>query len=231
MLTGAIAIHPALDPKGAALRAQVLAAARRRPAAPRTGRRTAGLALAAGASAAMAAIYVFSGGPANGAARPAAITAWIALGTLGLAVAATWFALPAPRSMLARPAVQLLAVALGVPLLIGAWLALWHCAYVDPFERFGWRCLGLTAATAPWPFAVLAFLSRRIDPVCPQLTGAALGGAAGAWAAVMVELWCPLAAAGHVLVGHVSPLLLLAGLGAACGERLFRLERVKLHGE
>jgi hypothetical protein len=49
---------------------------------------------------------------------------------------------------------------------------------------------------------------------------------AGAWAAVMVELWCPLAAHGHVVVGHVLPLLALALAGSAIGVRMFRLRRV-----
>jgi uncharacterized membrane protein YfcA len=49
---------------------------------------------------------------------------------------------------------------------------------------------------------------------------------AGAWAAVMVELWCPLAAHGHVLVGHVLPLLVVALAGSAIGVRMFRLRRV-----
>jgi len=217
----------ALDPRAAALKLRVLSAARRHrvPARRRRGALTA--LFAAGAAAAMFGMYFLWGGPANAAGRPAPIVAWLVSGTLGLAVGATWFALPARHSMLARNGGQLVAVALGVPLLIGAWIWLWHSAYLDPFQRFGWRCAGLTAATAPWPFAVLAWVSRRIQPVNPQLTGAALGGAAGAWAAVVVEIWCPLSIADHVLVGHVSPLLLLAGLGAAFGERLFRMERIE----
>jgi hypothetical protein len=49
---------------------------------------------------------------------------------------------------------------------------------------------------------------------------------AGAWAAVMVELWCPLAVHEHVLVGHVLPLVVLALAGSAVGVRVFRLRRV-----
>jgi hypothetical protein len=48
---------------------------------------------------------------------------------------------------------------------------------------------------------------------------------AGAWAAVMVELWCPLAVQEHVLVGHVLPMLALALAGAAFGARAFRVRR------
>jgi peptidoglycan/LPS O-acetylase OafA/YrhL len=128
--------------------------------------------------------------------------------------------------MLSPPRGLLLGVAIGVPLLIGAWLVLWHATYVDPFTRAGWRCFALTALTAPWPFATLAYASRRVEPRHPGTAGAALGAVAGAWAAVMVELWCPLAAHGHVLVGHVLPLLALVLAGSAIGARMFRLRRI-----
>ena len=92
--------------------------------------------------------------------------------------------------------------------------------------RIGWRCFALTALTAPWPFATLVSASRRVEPRHPGLTGAALGSVAGAWAAVMVELWCPLAVHSHALVGHVLPLFALALAGAAIDARMFRMRRV-----
>jgi hypothetical protein len=160
------------------------------------------------------------------AGRPAASGAWIVAGTIAFAAAATLLVLPSRRSMLSPPRGQLLAVAIGVPLLVGAWLLLWGATYVDPYLRVGWRCITLTAATAPWPFLALYHASRRLDPRHPQLTGAALGSAAGAWGAVMAEIWCPLSVGAHVLVGHVLPLVLLVGAGAGVGYRMFRLRRV-----
>ena len=159
--------------------------------------------------------------------RPASSGAWIVGGTIALAVVATLLVLPSRRSMLSPPRGRLLAVAIGVPLVVGAWLVLWGTTYVDPFVRVGWRCLTLTSATAPWPFLALYRASRRLDPRHPQLTGAALGSAAGAWAAVMAEIWCPLSAAPHVLVGHVLPLVLLVLAGAGIGYRMFRLRRIR----
>ncbi len=161
------------------------------------------------------------------AGRPASSGAWIVGGTIALAVAATILVLPSRRSMLSPPRGRLLAVAIGVPVLVGAWLVLWGTTYVDPFMRVGWRCLTLTAATAPWPFLALCRASRRLDPRHPRLTGAALGSAAGAWAAVMAEIWCPLAAAPHVVVGHVLPLVLLVLAGAGFGYRMFGLRRIR----
>lgn len=208
-------------PGAAALKMRVLAAARSRPALSRRQRGARTALLVAAAAEVMVAMSLLCGGPPHAAGRPAGAVAWLVMGTLGLALAATRFALPGPRSMLARKPGHLLGVALAVPFALGAWVQLWHSACADSLERFGWRCAGLFLAIAPPPFAVLAYLARRIDPVSPHLTGAALGAAAGAWAAVLVEAWCPLSRCEHVLIGHVSPLLLLAAIGAAVGERLF----------
>lgn len=166
------------------------------------------------------------GGVAHAASRPATSGAWILGGTAALALLATSLVLPVRRSMLSPPRRVLLAVAIGVPVLVGAWLVLWHGTYEDPFTRTGWRCFALTALTAPWPFAALAYASRRMDPRHPAAAGAALGAVAGAWAAVTVELWCPLALPRHVLVGHVLPVVALALVGAAVGARLFRMRRL-----
>jgi hypothetical protein len=147
---------------------------------------------------------------------------------LALALITSWSVLPGRRSMLGPDRGALLAVALGVPLFVGLWLLLWHTSYADPFERVGVKCLTLTAATAPWPFALLAYLAPRLEPRHPRLMGAALGSASGAWAAVMVELWCPLADPAHVAIGHVLPLVVLTLVAALLGGRLFAVKRVAL---
>jgi hypothetical protein len=176
------------------------------------------------AAAAMVAVLYVWGGPSHAWGRPQLVTAWILAGFVALAVTGTLLTVPR-RSMLAPPAPRLLAVALGVPVVVAAWLIGWHTAYDDPFTRFGLRCFALTAAAAPWPFAALLAFMPRFDPVHPRLSGAALGAAAGAWAALLVELWCPLADPGHVLVGHALPLAALAGLGALVGGRALALRR------
>jgi hypothetical protein len=48
----------------------------------------------------------------------------------------------------------------------------------------------------------------------PALTGAALGVAAGACSWLLVDLWCPVAHPEHIALGHLLPLVLLAGAGA-----------------
>ncbi|HET7824493.1 MAG TPA: NrsF family protein [Anaeromyxobacter sp.] len=217
----------------ASLKARVLDAVRQHPVPRRTDRLPLTIALAAAAALAMSAVIqwfppVFGeiGGIAHAGGRPASSGAWIVAGTVVLAASATRLALPFRRSMLFPARGLLLGVAVAVPLLLGAWLVLWHGTYVDPFTRTGWRCFALTALTAPWPFAALVLAGRRVEPRHPAMAGAALGSVAGAWAAVMVELWCPLAAQEHVLVGHVLPMFVLALAGAAFGARTFRVRRV-----
>ncbi|HEX9290998.1 MAG TPA: NrsF family protein [Anaeromyxobacteraceae bacterium] len=215
------------------LKLRVLEAVRQRPTPRRTDRLPFTLGLAILAAAAMSAVLQWVpglfgevGGLAHAAGRPASSGAWILAGTVAVAICATWLVLPFRRSMLSPPRAMLLGVAIGVPLLVGAWLALWHGTYDDPFTRTGWRCFGLTVLTAPWPFVALAYAGRRMEPRYPGTAGAALGAVAGAWAAVMVELWCPLSVHQHVVVGHVLPLLVVALAGSAIGARMFRLRRI-----
>jgi hypothetical protein len=170
----------------------------------------------------MAAVYAACGGPSHASGRPPAVAAWILVGLAALAVAVTTLVLPPARSMLPPPTVRLVAVAIGVPVVVGAWLLGWHAAYADPFTRFGLRCFALTVALAPWPFVALAAAAPRMLPDRPWTLGGALGAAAGAWAAVVVELWCPLADPRHVAIGHVAPLLALVLAGALLGPRLLR---------
>jgi hypothetical protein len=215
------------------LKLRVLEAVRERPMPRRTDRLPFTIALAALAALAMSAglqwiplLFGDAGGLAHAAGRPATTGAWILAGAVALALSSTWLVLPSRRSMLAPARGLLLGVAIGVPLLVGAWLMLWHGTYDDPFTRVGWRCFALTALTAPWPFATVFHASRRLEPRHPGTAGAALGAVAGAWAAVMVELWCPLSVHTHVLVGHVLPLVVLALAGSAFGVRMFRVQRV-----
>lgn len=63
-------------------------------------------------------------------------------------------------------------------------------------------------------------------PDRPRLVGGALGAVAGAWAAVVAELWCPLAEPGHPAIGHALPLVALVVVGALMGGRLLRMRRV-----
>jgi hypothetical protein len=156
------------------------------------------------------------------ASRPAEVSGWVLVGMAGFAALVTWLVRPPRPSMLPPPTSRLVAIVVGVPLVVAAWLLAWHAAYDDPFTRVGFRCFALTMAAAPWPFLALLAVLPRFVPDRVRLLGGALGAVAGAWAALIVELWCPLAEPSHVLVGHVLPLVVLTALGALAGARLLQ---------
>jgi hypothetical protein len=210
-----------------AMRERVLKAARASPATRPAARGPALVGLAVLAAVAMIGVLYLWGGPGHAVGRPASTGAAIVAGIAGLALLATRLVLPPARSMLGPSTTRLLAIAVGVPVVVAVWLLGWHAVYDDPNVRVGFLCFSLTLAAAPWPFVALVFASHRRDPRHPGLSGAALGAAAGAWAAVVVELWCPLAEPRHVAIGHVAPLLALTALGAFLGARLFALRRVR----
>ena len=209
------------------LKNRVLDAARQVPSPPRTGRFPSVGTGAALAALAMLGVLFLAGGPGHASGRPTAVGAWVVVGLAALAALVTWLVVPPRRSMLPPPTSRLLAIVVGVPLIVAAWLLAWHAAYDDPFTRTGLRCFALTLASAPWPFAALLLAGPRFAPDRPWLVGGALGAVAGAWAAIVVELWCPLADPAHVAIGHALPLVALVGVGALTGGWWLRLRRVE----
>jgi hypothetical protein len=147
-------------------------------------------------------------------------------GALGVAAIALGFALSRGRSMLGRSRRALLYGIVLIPLALFAWKVSSSLAFGDPMlewpDRSGLRCLSLSLLVAVGP--LLSFIAiRRSAAVRPALNGAAMGFAAGACAWVAVDLWCPVAYVPHLLLGHVLPLLLLAGAGALLGQALLSL--------
>jgi len=208
------------------LKQRVLATARKAPSPIRADLRGTTFAWVAFATLGLLLALVVAGGPHHAVERPGAAGLWMVLGVAALALLVTWWALPPPRSMLPPSDGRLLVVALGVPVLVGAWLIAWHTTYDDPFTRPGFRCLALTLAAAPGPFVALLAVGPRFAPSRPWLAGAAVGAVSGAWSAIVVELWCPLTHPTHVAVGHVLPLVALVLVGAALGGPLYRPRRV-----
>jgi hypothetical protein len=91
--------------------------------------------------------------------------------------------------------------------------------------RPGLRCLVLSIMTGALPLFAALVAWRRTDPITPVMTGAAFGAGAGLGSAVLVDLWCPVSYLPHLLLGHVLPIAVLAGLVALVGWRLLRLRR------
>jgi hypothetical protein len=153
--------------------------------------------------------------------RPVWLVIMTAGGALGVAATAVWLALWRGRSMLGRSRGWLLYGSMVIPVSLLAWKVGCSIAFGDPMvpwpERPGERCLSLSLVVAAGP--LLSFLAiRRRAPVQPALNGAVMGFAAGACAWVGVDLWCPVAYVPHLLLGHVLPLFVLAGVGALLGQ-------------
>jgi hypothetical protein len=152
----------------------------------------------------------------------ASCVGWAAVAALSM-----WGAFVRGRSAVGRSRAFLIAVAIGTPALLFAMMFALAVAYpevtlVHP-ERIGFKCMGLTVAAAAFPLIALALARQQSDPVHPVATGAALGSACGASAGVMVEMWCPVAAPQHVVIGHIAPIIFLAVAGASLGARLIAM--------
>jgi hypothetical protein len=91
--------------------------------------------------------------------------------------------------------------------------------------RVGFKCLRLSIMTGALPLFAALVSWRGTDPLTPAATGAAFGAGAGLGSALLVDLWCPVAYLPHLLLGHVLPIAVLAGLGALGGWRILRVRR------
>jgi hypothetical protein len=202
------------------LKSRILAAATSE-ASPTRRQRAIGSALgAASALAVPLLLFALVGGPRVGP-RPLELVALTTLGTAGIAATALFVAAGRGRSMLGRSRRRLLGTALIAPVAFLLWKLLSSAGVphmMDPWPtRPGLRCFALTALFAAWPVAALLWERRGSDAVHPRTLGLALGVAAGAGAAALVDLWCPVGHLPHLLAGHVAPILLLGGLGALAG--------------
>lgn len=73
------------------------------------------------------------------------------------------------------------------------------------------------------PVAVaLVFVTRGLTPTRLTLAGAAVGGLAGAIAAVAYSWFCPVDSVAYVATWYLAAILLCAGLGAVFGRWLLR---------
>jgi hypothetical protein len=208
------------------LRGEVLARIAREPSPTRPERRRRSALLAGLTVAATAAVFTAFGG-VRPHARPLSLVMATASGTVLLAVIALAVVFGRRSAMLGRSRPVLLATIAGLPLALVLWKVGVSALYdgmtaVWP-DRPGFRCLALSLSAALTPLMLAMAARRRTDPVRPGITGAALGAACGLAAAVLVDLWCPVAHLGHLLLGHLLPIVLLAAAGAAVGSRVLGL--------
>jgi hypothetical protein len=206
------------------LKRRILAAVQADPAPTRTAVRQRGW-LTLGVCVAVALVIFGHFGGIRTYDRPSLLIVWTCLGWSVAASAAVALAVARGRSALGRSTASLVALVVAAPLVLLAW----KVGVTIPFGpemmapwpgRPGFRCLGLSLAMAAPLLAALFVIRRRSDPLHPGVGGAALGITAGVAAGTLVDLWCPIAYVPHVLIGHILPLLVTAGLGAWAGRRL-----------
>jgi hypothetical protein len=126
--------------------------------------------------------------------------------------------------MLGRPARWLAGVVTLTPLammIVWVWLAL---AWPIPFETISTAhnhvlCDTVAVVLSIGPLLALGSLRKRSDPVQPRLTGAAIGTAAAAWAAIVHHFLCALESPIHLLLGHVMPVMAVGLVGALLTAR------------
>jgi hypothetical protein len=210
------------------VRARVLALVRERPSLRRSAVRRQVAALSIAALAVPLLAFVAVGGIDRGQ-RPWELVAITACGSLVLALAAIRIVLgPGPRT-LGPPHSWLLAISIMAPLALLLWKLSWGAAYGEVTlswtERPGLRCFALSFVFGLWPLLAFALAQRRSDPVHPASLGAAIGAACGLWAGTLVDLWCPVSATYHVLLGHALPIVLLALGGGWLGARILSLRQ------
>jgi hypothetical protein len=199
------------------LRSRVLAAASTVPSATRTqGRRKAALLLAASLAVAIT-IFEQIGGLAHSAGRPIGTTVLLSGGWMVVSLVLTWLVLGGKSTLARRPAL-VVAAALVAPIVVFAWTHLLHGTYAEPFQRFGWRCLAYSLGVTALPLAAFLSLKRAVEPRHPSALGAAAGATCACWAGALIDLWCPLTDPMHVLIGHVTPLVVAIAVGALVGR-------------
>ncbi len=219
------ASHPSAE-----LRARVLDATRREPAAPAaTGRQTQWRVIGRG-FAVLSAICILAAIHGSEAKTPRPLGCILSLELLWatLAVAATWAGVNRGRSMLGRSRALRVGVAALTPAaMLAAWLPVAFAWPQTLQDTSGLRahviCIVMTISLAAGPLLAFVYMRRASDPVSPRLTGAALGAAAGAWGDVAHVLICGYTAPAHILIGHILPIALLTGVGVVLGDRVVAL--------
>ena len=201
------------------LRARVLAAAAATPSPTRREKRRSVATLLLASVVVALALFEGAGGLEHAKGRPLSITLAIAGGWGLFCAALSWITLGRGRSTLGRAPALIFLAALATPALLIAWMHVFDGSYVEPFVRFGWRCFGYNLLMAALPLVSLLVLRRGAEPRSPWALGAGIGAVCGAWAGVLVDLWCPLTNLPHVLFGHVLPVALLVAAGALLGQR------------
>jgi hypothetical protein len=206
------------------MKQRVLDAAKQEASPTRTEHRAKAIRSLVVATAVALFILFVTGGPELGH-RPGILLASTALILAGLAIAITLLALRGfGKSMTGAPTDILIGAAIfSAPVLwlveLGARL-IWVPTVVRPASLVSTSiCHACTLAMAAAPLYAMIRLRRHSDFVHPRAMGAALGAAAGAWGAVLIDLHCASNNMLHIAVGHILPTVVLVVIGAFFGSK------------
>jgi len=148
-----------------------------------------------------------------------AVTATIVV-LLAAALLASAIGLARGRSMVGTTTEALSLAAWGVPLLLLLLVVVIDphgtstAAASDALLLHAWPCGLLTLLIALPLLGIALLVLRGLTLSRPGLAGACLGLSAETWAHLLIRVHCPLAGAGHAILGHLLPLLPLMILGA-----------------
>jgi len=196
------------------LKTRVLAAAARAPAMTRNQGRAVAAMLTIASLAIALAIFELSGGLSR--ERALSSTIKLADGWALVSAAITWIVVSRGRSSLVRSPFLLALTAALSPILLVAWMRQFDAPGAENHGEIA--CFGFTLAAAATPLASFLGIRAGAEPKSPSTLGAAAGAMSGAWANVVVLLWCPVTEAVHALVGHALPIAMLIAIGATVGS-------------
>lgn len=208
------------------LRARILEEAKKTPAPTRSEHQKRVAAVVTIGTLATTALFFAMGGFARGT-RPVELVFFTAGFAIFSAAVLTRLSAPRRSSPLPGPRQVLVAACVAAaPVLAVSVLAatlIWPPEPETVAMKSHLACALMTVVQGALPLVVLIVPRRGSDPVHPVVTGAALGMTAGAWTAAMAYLRCPHAEAGHCLLAHVVPTIVLTAIGALLGRMFLRV--------
>lgn len=152
----------------------------------------------------------------------------IVLGLLGVAIAAIQSALILSSPGKIRPRWIFIVERLSwTAVIVGTFWQFASGMSVTEHFRFGLGPAGASCATlvvvaATLPGMVFFGVLKNLAPLSPQKVGKKAAVAAGVFGALAAFLHCPTDEAVHSLVWHISPIVMIAGLGFFLGTRILR---------
>lgn len=181
------------------------------------------VAVAVGLAASLA-LFLAIGGVKLGQ-RPAVYVGSLAAAWLVLLLVAAPWALARGRSSVGRPSRLLTGLSLGLPLLVLGLVAgaavLWPETRSILSDGSDVRCFAFALVLGAGPYLSFLWVKRRLVLVHSHVEAAAAGVFAGTMGSFLITLRCDCSELLHLVIGHISPVLVLGALSAILVGRWF----------